>query len=85
MSDTYTISDNRAQTAIAMAKGEVWALKGWLKQRMYALRAEADKIEQLLEKASEQTDSWYEVICSERDAAARARWEAKKAQEAAQP
>ena len=65
MEETYTISDGRSQTAIVMAKAEIWKLRGWLESRARQLRAEADAIEEMLNKCSEQTDSWYETIVRE--------------------
>lgn len=61
-----------AQTAMAMAKSEAWALRGWMHRRMFALRKEADDIEALLTKATEHTDSWYDEIVARRDALANA-------------
>jgi len=71
MSETYTIGDGRAQTAIAMAKGEAWALRGWLEHRAAILRQEADEIDVMLEKSTKHTDGWYETLCKERDDARR--------------
>ena len=83
MPDTFTISDQRAHTAIAMATSEVSAFERFLRTRADALRAEAELIEAFLEgrvdgwgkhktqiaSPSYETRSWYDVITKERDAA----------------
>ncbi len=69
MSDTYTIGDGRAQTAIAMAKGDAHKMRGWLERRAQALRQEADEIDKMLETATREVDTWYDVIVRENDEA----------------
>ena len=71
MDETYTVGDGRAQTAIAMAKADAWKLRGWLERRAAALRREADEIDAMLVKATEQTDTWHDVIVRENAAAKR--------------
>ena len=62
---------SRAQTGLAMAKTEVWALKALLERHKLKLQSEIAEIDQVLVKASEQTDSWYDVIYTEMDIASR--------------
>jgi hypothetical protein len=58
---------DRAQNAFAMAKAEAWKLRAWLEDRARKLREEADAIDTLLRKSTDQTDSWYETIVREND------------------
>jgi hypothetical protein len=57
----------RAQTSLAMAKSEIWALRTYLENRKQLLQLEIVQIDDVLAKASLQTDSWYDTIVAERD------------------
>ena len=51
-----------AQTAIVMAKTDVYALRGFLERRRIMLQMEIDEITQFLATCSTQTDVWYDEI-----------------------
>lgn len=57
----------RVTTNSAMAKSEVWALKGYLQRRRDTLQAEIEEIDKILLTASKHTDSWYDQLMAERD------------------
>lgn len=63
--DTY----DRAHTALVMARADAHNLVTALRSQAHLLRAEADKIDAFLEKATREADSWYANIAAERDLA----------------
>ncbi len=65
------ISFNRAQTAIAMAKAENHALQSQLLVFRNELIQLIERIEAFIPSAASETDSWYETIVAEHDAAQR--------------
>lgn len=86
MAETFTVSDQRAHTALVMAKVEASAFEHFLQQRACALRKEADCIDAFLagqidahlnpksrvQSPSHEITSWYEAINKDRDDAEQA-------------
>jgi hypothetical protein len=58
----------RGRTGLAMAAGEVSALRERLRQQANSLRTQADEIEKFLLTLKPQAQTWYNTFDAENDA-----------------